>query len=159
VRGNSLVPFARNLPGAFSLVEVAIAIGVAAIVLVGIFGLVAVGLRLGRESGQEIAAANLVTSLMADYRRDPLRVTGSGYPLMALTNTGTNAATNAIPRFWVSESGAVTTNAAAAQFAVEGEVVVPTGTAGATVSFDLVWPPEVPNPSGRWRVVGVVARP
>ena len=55
----------------FSLVEVALALGVAAFCLVAIFGLVPVGINSNKASIEETAATNILTSVVSDLRATP----------------------------------------------------------------------------------------
>ena len=50
---------------AFSLVEVVLALGICAFVLVALIGLFSTGLRSGRESEEQVQAANLASQILA----------------------------------------------------------------------------------------------
>jgi len=62
----------------FSLVEVALALGLATYCLVAVSGLLSVGITSGQTSNQQTAAANLVKSVVADLHVAPATV-GSGF--------------------------------------------------------------------------------
>lgn len=57
---------------AFSLVEVTLAIGLVAFVLVALVGLLSGGLRISAESGEELQAANVVSRILGERRAAPL---------------------------------------------------------------------------------------
>lgn len=56
---------------AFSLVEVTLALGVAAISLLGIFALLPVGLQTNRTAIQQTASSDLISAVVADLRATP----------------------------------------------------------------------------------------
>jgi uncharacterized protein (TIGR02598 family) len=53
---------------AFSLVELTLAIGVAAFCLIAVFGLMPVGMQTNRNATSQTAATNIITSVIADMR-------------------------------------------------------------------------------------------
>ena len=55
----------------FSLVEVTLALGVASVCLIAIFGLLPVGLRTNQDATQQVAAADILGAVMADLRATP----------------------------------------------------------------------------------------
>lgn len=55
----------------FSLVEVTLALGVASVCLIAIFGLLPVGLRTNQDAAQQIAAGDLLAAVMTDLRATP----------------------------------------------------------------------------------------
>lgn len=57
--------------GGFSLVEVTLALGVASVCLIAIFGLLPVGLRTNQDAAQEVAAGDILGTVMADLRATP----------------------------------------------------------------------------------------
>ena len=56
---------------AFSLVEVALALGVAAFCLIAIFGLMPVGVQTNRNATSQTAATNIIAAVVADLRATP----------------------------------------------------------------------------------------
>jgi len=56
---------------AFSLVEVTLAMGIAAICLVALFGLMPVGVQTNRSATSQTAATNIVAAVVADLRATP----------------------------------------------------------------------------------------
>lgn len=53
---------------AFSLVEVTLALGVAAFCLIAVFGLMPVGVQANRNATSQTAATNIIASVIADMR-------------------------------------------------------------------------------------------
>src|SRR5437773_7001985 len=56
---------------AFSLVEVTLALGVAAFCLIAVFGLVPVGVQTNRNATSQTAATNILSSVVSDIRASP----------------------------------------------------------------------------------------
>jgi uncharacterized protein (TIGR02598 family) len=60
----------RRVP-AFSLVEVTLALGVAAFCLIAVFGLLPVGVQTNRNATSQTAATNIMAAVVADLRATP----------------------------------------------------------------------------------------
>jgi uncharacterized protein (TIGR02598 family) len=56
---------------AFSLVEVTLALGVAAFCLIALFGLIPVSMQTNRNATNQTAATNIIASVVADLRATP----------------------------------------------------------------------------------------
>ncbi len=56
---------------AFSLVEVTLALGIAAFCLIAVFGLVPVGVQTNRNATSQTAATNILSSVVSDIRASP----------------------------------------------------------------------------------------
>ena len=56
---------------AFSLVEVTLALGVAAFCLIAVFGLVPVGVQTNRNATSQTAATSIIAAVVADLRSTP----------------------------------------------------------------------------------------
>ena len=56
---------------AFSLVEVTLALGVAAFCLIAVFGLMPVGVQTNRNATSQTAATNIIAAVVADLRATP----------------------------------------------------------------------------------------
>jgi len=80
----------RRRFAALSLVEVTIALGIAAFGLVVLFGLLPTGLNLVRESSDEGLAVNILTSLVADVKLSATEGTPSRYEVNLAPGMGTN---------------------------------------------------------------------
>ena len=68
---------------AFSLVELVIALGVAAFCLIAVFGLMPVGMQTNRNASAQTAATNIISVIVADLRTTPAAATTS--PQFAIT--------------------------------------------------------------------------
>ena len=68
---------------AFSLVEVVLALGVAAFSLIAIVGLMPVGVQTNRHANAQTAATNITAAVVADLRTTPAAATAS--PQFAIT--------------------------------------------------------------------------
>lgn len=58
-------------PAGFSLVEVALALGVASFCLIAVFGLIPVGMQTNRNATAQTVAAGILSSVIADMRGTP----------------------------------------------------------------------------------------
>lgn len=56
---------------AFSLVELTLALGIAAFCLIAVFGLVPVGVQTNRDATSETTATNILSSVVSDLRASP----------------------------------------------------------------------------------------
>lgn len=72
-----------NPSAAFSLVEIALALGVAAFCFVAIFGLLPVGLNTNQASSEQAAATAVVNTVLADLRSTPAAPTAAS-PVLGL---------------------------------------------------------------------------
>ena len=61
----------RYKPAGFSLVEVTLALGVAALSLIAVFGLVPVGVQTNRNATSQTRATNIAAAVTADLRGTP----------------------------------------------------------------------------------------
>ena len=87
---NPLIP--RRLPAAFSLTEVVIAMGVAAVAFTSIIALFPLGLSMSRESYEETQAALLAQTILSDLRDKASGSSSSDYRLIQIgpDNSPTN---------------------------------------------------------------------
>ena len=58
-------------PAAFSLVEVTLALGIAAFCLIAVFGLMPIGVQTNRNATSQTRATNIVAAVIADIRATP----------------------------------------------------------------------------------------
>src|SRR5262249_5690344 len=63
-------PAVRSI-AAFSLVEVTLALGIAAFCLIAVFGLIPVGVQTTRNATSQTAATNIMAAVVADLRATP----------------------------------------------------------------------------------------
>jgi uncharacterized protein (TIGR02598 family) len=87
---------------AFSLVEVTLALGVAAFCLIAVFGLMPVGMQTNRNATSQTAATNIMAAVVADLRATPTFNTTS-------TQFGITFGTNPPPLYF-DGSGQFTTS-------------------------------------------------
>jgi len=102
-----MVPLSTNPSGraAFSLVEVVIALGIAAFVIVAIVGLLPVGLRLASDSTDETRCVNILGAIASDRLTSAPNAASILYGIPALTPGQTSVATGS---FGVTEAGTST---------------------------------------------------
>lgn len=61
----------------FSLVEVTLALGIAAFCLIAVFGLMPIGVQTNRNAASQTAATNIISAVVADLRATPKTSTTS----------------------------------------------------------------------------------
>lgn len=143
---------------AFSLIEVVLALGICAFVLVAMLGLFSTGLRAGRESEEQVQAANLASQILATRMASP---TNDAHTLDFAIPA--SALTNAYADILGSEGGFVgldgrtnvsASNAAYRLFARAGTNGL-TGARTAQVYLMLSWPPQaaLSNAAGRYETL------
>src|SRR6476660_9032035 len=71
-------PVVRSV-AAFSLVEVTLALGIAAFCLIAVFGLMPVGVQTNRNATSQTAATNVIAAVVADLRARPTANTSSQF--------------------------------------------------------------------------------
>jgi uncharacterized protein (TIGR02598 family) len=77
----------KRITSAFSLVEVTLALGVAAFCLIAVFGLMPVGVQTNRNATSQTAATNIMAAVVADLRATPkARPTSSQFGITFGTN-------------------------------------------------------------------------
>jgi len=134
---------------AFSLVEVVLALSIFAFCITGIIGLISVGLCMGKESEDEIRAANLTSSFLCRMRSAPkVDLTANGFPFGTLiTSSSTGrlfSVTPAAPLYIKGDGTLVKTPAEAATsrgYAVVADGVYDPANRVACVTLTLWWPP------------------
>ncbi len=122
---------------AFSLVEVALSLGVAAFALIGIFGLLPIGLNSNQAAINQTAIANILTEISADLRTGDAQSPRFGIAL--------NVPSTATSTFYLDESGGRTPAPASARYRVS-TTVAPTSSGGRTVTkvgITVSWPAAV----------------
>lgn len=128
---------------AFTLVEVVIALGVFCFALVGIVGLFFVGIHAGKESTEQIQAANLASLLISTRRSLPTTAISN----FALPPLNTGYTTNGT---YVMGVGADGTTSSPAQYNLYYQIGTnaTTGANLAQVHLMLWWPAEQATPPG-----------
>jgi uncharacterized protein (TIGR02598 family) len=98
----------------FSLIEVTLALGVAAFCLLTLFGLLPMGLTSNQASHEETAAANITSAILADLRNaQPLEASSSpryGIPLPPSSGAAAGAAQTTGTTLYLSASGNASEN-------------------------------------------------
>src|SRR5438552_151050 len=67
----------KRFTSGFSLVELTLALGIAAFCLIAIFGLMPVGVQTNRNATSQTAATNIIAAVVADLRATPKNSTTS----------------------------------------------------------------------------------
>ena len=79
----------QPVSSAFSLVELTLAIGVAAVCLVTVLGLLPVGVQTNRNAASQTAATNIIAAVVADMRATPrCQPTSNQYQIQLGTQVG-----------------------------------------------------------------------
>lgn len=128
--------------GAFSLVEVVLALAVCTIGLIAMIGLLGTGMQTGRDSEEQIQAANMASLLISLRAAAPTNViTNFAIPETAITGLYGNAypgGTN-----FIGWDGRLTNSASAAyQILCRAGTNASTGTDVAQVYLMLSWPAQ-----------------
>jgi Tfp pilus assembly protein PilV len=136
----------RRRAGAFSLVEVVIALAISVFVLISMLGLLSEGLSVGQDSRQQMQAADLAALIVSARRASPINATIS-QPTGNVLLPPLNQALPATPvTTWINFAGQTTTQANAA-FRVSYQVGTNATAPGVgLISLRLTWPPGA-NPS------------
>ena len=78
----------REFTSGFSLVEVTLALGVAAFCLIAVFGIMPVGVQTNRNATSQTAATNIMAAVVADLRATPtFNTTSTQFGITFGTNT------------------------------------------------------------------------
>jgi uncharacterized protein (TIGR02598 family) len=100
----------KQLTSAFSLIELTLALGVAAFCLIAVFGLVPVAVLTNRNSTSQTAANNIIASAIADIRGTPTGTATSvqfGINIPTDATTGANATCQRCAGCWNSQTQVV----------------------------------------------------
>ena len=110
--------------GAFSLVEVVMAIGVVSFALLMLVALLPVGLKTARESSDEAAAINHLSTIAVDVRNIPFtNLISSRYGIPVWKTPASPSQSN----FYLNDGGDTTTDPAQAAYSMEWRIVPPAG--------------------------------
>lgn len=119
----------RRAVAAFSLVEVSIALGVFALGIVSVFGLLPIGLQLSRESARQLVEGNILQQISNDAQvTDFATLTGSSYS----------------PTYYFDDQGILLSGPAKKFYTVTGQVyptmnIPSTSTPAPSATDGLVW--------------------
>jgi Tfp pilus assembly protein PilV len=81
----------KRSSSAFSLVEVTLALGIAAFCLIAVFGLVPIAVQTNRNATSQTAATNIMAAVVADLRATPKANTTSAQFCIPFATSGTSA--------------------------------------------------------------------
>ena len=93
------ISIAQRVSNAFTLVEVALAMGVASFCLVAVLGLVPIGIDSNRMASDQTACSSILTHVLADLRATPMtmppgaKAVSTEYALAIPARSGTGAPT------------------------------------------------------------------
>jgi uncharacterized protein (TIGR02598 family) len=141
----------------FSLVEVVIALGVAAVGLIPIFGMLPIGIDNTHTANVQTGAMNLITSIAADIRATP-PATGIS-PQFSINTTGTSGQT-----LYFNEAGVSSTSLSQLTFPRYKALIqaVPQLSGSNATVIDRItisWPPQASATTALGSVVVVVSLP
>ena len=124
---------------AFSLVELTLAIGIAAFCLIAVFGLMPVGVQTNRNATSQTAAASILSNVIADMRATPTNSTTS-------VQYGIAFSTNSTTRLYFDGQGQFATSLGA-NSRYRLTVTIPTNPAGPNAAtfanLKVTWPAAV----------------
>ncbi len=146
---------------AFSLVEVALALGIAAFCFVCILALLGAGLTTSQSSSTQTVAANLMTAIASDLRSTPNPVPAGGTSTnsliygIAVPATGGSTTSQT---FYIAENGQTNGTAAGARYQLNTWSIPATTTRQETVvRLFLTWPAQAPYTNAAGSMEAVVA--
>lgn len=153
---------------AFSLIEVTLALGIAAFCLIAVFGLIPVAALTSRNATSQTAATNITAGVIADLRATPTTVlTSAQYGINLPSNAGTPvdpAPCSSQTLYFNAQGQAASAISADSRYRL---IVVfvrnPTGATGATYArLKVSWPaavdPCTTTPSGSVDMFGALDR-
>ena len=139
----------------FSLVEVVLALGIAAFALLVIVGLLPVGLQMAGESEDESRAVNILSSVTADRRVGAFGEPSKKFSFPSLTNVSREGS------FFVREDGSLAADVATARYRVSYIVTPPP--AGSLTPYQVLlrvgWPAAQTNSVKSFEAVASFPQP
>lgn len=135
----------RYLEGAFSLVEVIVAISIATFALFALISLLPIGMKANRDSLEESQAANVFQAMIADRRASPATAASVLYGLPALNSLSNVQQAS----FWIKEDGTKAASENDARYRIDYKLT-PSSGFGQPVYLHLraIWPAGSTNQSG-----------
>ncbi len=126
----------------FSLVEVTIALGVAAICLIGIFGLLPIGLQTDHNATEQSRALGILSVVIADLRATPGSGSGTSPQLGISIPVLSAASVSAAPLYFNGEGQSSTSLISQSRYRVS--ITFPANSTGGRVatwvSLKIIWP-------------------
>lgn len=147
-----MIPPARS---GFSLVEVCIALGIAAFCLVAVFALLPIGLRGNLESSEETVATGILTQVVADLTSCPPtaprgKAATTGQFGIAIPANPVTAAASVSPLYFSEAGFDGTSPGTLSQYRVNITFLTNSGTYAATLAhLEASWPAAAANPVGK----------
>ncbi len=136
----------------FSLVEVVLALAVAAFALITIMALLPAGLGASKDSSEQTEAMNLAIGVVSDLRQTPtaIAIQDSGAALTSVSpRYGIDVTKSATTLFLDSNGNSSTTLAASSRYKVLVNLTQPTSASGTHTStygnVQFIWPAEAPT--------------
>jgi uncharacterized protein (TIGR02598 family) len=142
--------------GAFSLVEVTIALGIAAFCLISMLGLLPGGMRNAATATEQTATIGILGAVLSDLKGTPTSSTNS--PRFAITIPASGS--SASQTLYFTEDGHKVPSASSARYAVVANLSAPTGSTVANAQVRIYWPAaaSTTNASGSIESVTVLDR-
>jgi uncharacterized protein (TIGR02598 family) len=128
--------FSRS-SSAFSLVEVIIAMGIAAFCLIAMLGLIPSGLRQVKISSEQTAASAILASVANDIRNTPPGSTKSVIYGITIPQSAENSSTP----IYINEDGAVGSSPSSARYALKASLVSSNNASTMTTGNLVIWWP------------------
>ena len=126
---------------AFSLVEVTLALGIAAFALIAIFGLLPIGITSNQTSVEQTAAAGMARAIIADLRTTPLTANTSSSYQISVPNAGSGR--SATQQLLLREDGSLditTPRGASSRYLGYISFNAPTAKAAINIRLLITWP-------------------
>lgn len=144
----------KNIRG-FSLVEISLALGIAAFCLVAIFSLLPIGLKGNLESSEETSATGVLSLVAADLAACPTTVpegkaTVTQQFAIPIPANPVTVATVVPPRYFSDSGYGGTSLLADSRYRLDVTFLPAGGAKSATLArVKASWPAGAPNPSGK----------
>ena len=137
-------------PSGFTLVEVTLALGIAAFCLLAIFGLLPTGINCNRASVEQTAAASLARAIVADLRTTPIAAAASQQYAIPFPSTSAP--------FYFSEDGTKQDATTSARYLAT--ISINSAAPTAFASIRITWPAAAPvaSASGSYEVTTAIGR-
>lgn len=164
----------RRLAAAFTLVEVALALGVASFCLLAVMGLVPLGVNTGQMASDQMVAGSILTHVLADLRATPPTAPPGGaatsleYSVPIPANTASTASGTPVVRYFgdTAQQFSFAPTLGTSRYRLTATFLPSTGGRSATgVTLLVSWPPRVdPNdattgtPTGRVQIFAALDR-
>jgi len=158
---------------AFSLVEVTLALGVAAFCLMAVFGLMPVGVETNRNATSQTAATSIIANVVSDLRRAPIPRPPSQQQssLYRITIPAAGGANTTAQILYFDENGQFASSIAAPspspwlpryQLRVTFPTPAPNNPAATYADLKVIWPaavdPSTTTPSGSVEIFAALDR-